>query len=178
MGVRDWFKALSSSVDRRVGNPDAVWSDTQIGNTIPAPDADSLSEQERVSVVVGGLNFLDAIKAHQAWKARLTEYVASRGGKKRIEANSVCRDDQCELGKWINGKGGHAYGDRLLFCQLKMTHAQFHLAAGNVVSLCNDGRVEQAGESLRSGEYPQASIRVQGLLSSLFLEIEDNAKAK
>jgi len=58
-----------------------------------------------------------------------------------------------------------------LLCQLKMTHPQFHLAAGTIIRYQTEGKVEQVQDSLHHGDYPQQSIKVQGLISSLYLEV-------
>jgi Chemoreceptor zinc-binding domain len=130
-----------------------------------------MTPTELSAMAVGGLNFMDAITAHQKWKQRLTTYVAGTSTEK-LDYRVVCRDDQCVLGKWINGVGGASFGHIPLFSQLKMTHAQFHLAAGTIVRHQDEGKPEKAQDALRHGEYPQHSIKVQGLISSLYLEVK------
>ena len=181
MSVFDWLRNLAGTAP-----PSASPSPTKTTTsgspyktaTAPRPStpaqtetAPALSEDEKSAMVVGGLNFMDAITAHQKWKTRLTNYLGGTSDEK-LDYRAVCRDDQCVLGKWINGAGGSAYGHIPLFSQLKMTHAQSHLAAGTIIRFQDEGKLEQAQDALRHGEYPQHSIKVQGLISSLYLEVK------
>jgi hypothetical protein len=40
------------------------------------------------------------------------------------------------------------------------------------VQLANEGKTQEARTALKHGEYSQCSIRVQGLISSLYLEFK------
>ena len=126
------------------------------------------------SAEVGGLNFMEAITAHQKWKSRLTSYLAGSSTEK-LDYRVICRDNQCVLGKWINGQGGDTYGHMPVFSQLKMVHSQFHLAAASIVQLVDDGNSEQARLALRQ-DYSKHSVKVQGLISTLYVEVTE-AKA-
>jgi hypothetical protein len=123
---------------------------------------------------VGGLNFVEAIAAHQKWKTRLSNYIAGTSTEK-LDYRQICRDNQCVLGKWINGPGGDLYGHIPVFSRLKMTHGKFHLAAGQIVQLMDEGKVEQARQALRQ-DYSKHSVKVQGLISTLYVEVTE-AKA-
>ena len=178
MSVFDWLRNLAGTTPEATTPTRAAASASPL-KTAAAPrpltpvqteTAPTLSEEEKSAMVVGGLNFMDAITAHQKWKTRLTSYLGGTSEEK-LDYRVICRDDQCVLGKWINGAGGNAYGHIPLFSQLKMTHAQFHLAAGTIVRFQDEGKPEQAQEALRHGDYPQHSIKVQGLISSLYLEV-------
>jgi methyl-accepting chemotaxis protein len=122
------------------------------------------------------LDFLDAITAHQKWKTRLSNYVAATSNEK-LDYRQICRDDQCVLGKWINGQGGVMYGHIPTFSQLKMTHAQFHLAASAIVKLTDEGDVDQAKVALRQGDYSKHSVKVQGLISALYVNVHEQVRA-
>jgi Chemoreceptor zinc-binding domain len=181
MRVLDWLRNLARSTQepastsaRQTATPvDAAQAAPALRPLKPvaADDPPVLSGQEKSAMVVGGLNFMDAITAHQKWKTRLASYLEGTSTEK-LDYRVVCRDDQCVLGKWINGPGGDAYGHIPIFSQLKMTHAQFHLAAATVVRFQDDGKPEKAQEALRQGSYPQHSIKVQGLISSLYIEVK------
>ncbi len=128
--------------------------------------------EDQSSILVDGLNVVDAITAHQKWKVRLMRYVTSTSSEK-LEYSVVCRDDQCELGKWINDRGGKDYGHFPIFSQLKIRHAQFHMEAGAIIRLVDEGNLKQAQMQLRQGEYARHSVKVQGLLSSLYVGISE-----
>ncbi len=53
----------------------------------------------------GEFNFMNAIEAHVRWKVRLEAYINGTN-EEELDADVVCRDDQCMLGQWIYGKGG------------------------------------------------------------------------
>jgi hypothetical protein len=184
MGVMDWLRSSArvSTSPKEVAGTGAAQSVAKESAPQPKPEsrqnharAESVpvpTAGEAALMVVGGLNFMDAIVAHQKWKTRLAAYLVGTSDEK-LDYRVICRDDQCVLGKWINGAGSDIFGHIPLFSQLKMTHAQFHLAAASIVSLQDDGKPEKARDALRQGDYPQNSIRVQGLLSSLYLEVKD-----
>lgn len=139
----------------------------------PAPVSDaslSMGVQDNGVASVNGLNFVNAITAHQKWKVRLLQYVNSNSTEK-LEYSAVCRDDQCELGKWIYDRGEKEYGHFPIFSQLKTLHAQFHREAGGIIQLVDEGNLKEARLQLRQGDYARHSVKVQGLLSSLYVEI-------
>lgn len=138
----------------------------------PADAPSTLVVEDKKAVLVDGLNFVNAITAHQKWKVRLLRYVTSTSIEK-LEYSVVCQDDQCELGKWINDRGGKDYGHYPVFSQMKMRHTQFHMEAGAIVRLVDEGNLKQAQAQLRQGDYARHSLKVQGLLSSLHVEITE-----
>jgi hypothetical protein len=184
MNVLAWLRNLAGATtsQKEVANSRLVHNNSSLsaaGAESVVDSAQSLSamdeipvvtESEKAALVVGGLNFLDAIAAHQKWKSRLASQVAGTSTEK-LDYRMICRDDQCVLGKWINGPGSDSYGSFPVFSRLKMTHAQFHVAAGAIVRLVDEGKTKEAHTALRLGEYSQHSIKVQGLISSLYLEV-------
>jgi hypothetical protein len=53
-----------------------------------------------------------------------------------------------------------------------MVHGQFHLAASLIVQLTDEGNGEQARAALRQ-DYSKQSVKVQGLISSLYIEVTE-----
>ena len=137
----------------------------------PALDADGRS------MVAGGLDFVSAIHAHQHWKTRLQSYVRNESTEK-LDYRLICRDDQCVLGKWINGEASDKFGNLPSFGELKVTHGMFHLAAGRIVQLHDENKSVEAMQHLRQGDYPRHSIKVMGLLSALYGEVEQSGTAR
>jgi hypothetical protein len=104
------------------------------------------------------MNFEDAVSAHQKWKVRLRMAIDGKSTEK-LDPNTVCKDDQCDLGKWIHGEGGQTMGSKPEFGHLKTTHADFHKVAGNVLRKSQAG--DKAGAvSLLEGEFFQTSTKV------------------
>ena len=107
----------------------------------------------------------EAITAHVNWKARLQKYVDGVSGEK-LDPMLVCRDDQCDLGKWIHGSGTDRFYADESFRTLRADHAQFHYVAANVVRYMLDN--DRAGaEALLRGEYAKVSHHMMGMLDEL-----------
>jgi len=93
------------------------------------------------------MNFDDAIAAHIKWKVRLTQFIDGTSTETLSSAN-VCKDNLCDLGKWIYGEGakfkaaGH-YQD------LVKKHANFHVCAGDIVKKVESG--DKAGAKTALG---------------------------
>lgn len=119
------------------------------------------------------LNFMGAIEAHVRWKIRLEAYINGTS-EEHLDADVVCRDDQCILGKWIYGGGGAKYGEHPMFPVLKQTHMHFHRAAGDVIRAVDAGDAEKARLMLNSGDYARYSHRVKSDLARLSLELENS----
>jgi hypothetical protein len=117
------------------------------------------------------LDFYMAIEAHVRWKIRLEAYINGTSEEK-LDAEVVCRDDQCALGKWIYGTGGQHFGGHPKFPDLRATHAEFHKCAGDVIRAVDRGNAEQARDLLFKGDYAKYSQRVKAELARLALELQ------
>jgi len=111
------------------------------------------------------INIMEAINAHVRWKIRLEKYVDGTSEEK-LDPKIICRDDQCQLGKWINGPALAHFQDDAGLVTLRDDHAQFHIIAGEVVNKmhAND---KVAAEDLLKGEYMEASRKVVRDLTEL-----------
>jgi hypothetical protein len=155
----DWFRGLIAADDEQTPNARPVTRSPRLQQAQPEP----------ASTAIRGLDFEAAIKAHQAWKTRLSNLVEGQTeGGERLDYRVVCSDDQCVLGRWIHGEGHAVFSGLPLFDAVRVTHAQFHRQAGAVVSAVDAGRIDEARLLLRT-DYQRASIRVQGRLAELFL---------
>jgi hypothetical protein len=146
MGLRDWLRNILAA--------DADMSEYH-GGQDESPE-------------LAGLDFQAAIAAHQKWKVRLQACIDGTS-QETLDPRTISRDDQCVLGKWINGHGSVEFGNKTAFSQLKIEHAQFHMLAGEVLLAVYSGRQAEAKEKLES-LFTQASLRVQKLLANLFLD--------
>lgn len=104
------------------------------------------------------MNFDDAIKAHVSWKIKLTTYL--KRPDKSLNAEHVCKDDNCDLGKWIYGEG-KIYSNRNEYIHLKKEHARFHKAAAEIIKKADTGHglSEEVAVGIKS-EYNEASNNV------------------
>jgi methyl-accepting chemotaxis protein len=108
-------------------------------------------------------DFDAAIGAHRDWKVKLRQAIAQQG---RLDADTICRDDQCPLGRWLHGDGQRRWGGRPSFVVLVEKHAQFHQTAGDVARRINGGQYEQAERLIGSGsQFARFSSEVSTLLT-------------
>lgn len=111
----------------------------------------------------------NSIKAHEVWKERLGGAIAA--GQFDVDSTSVCRDDQCDFGKWLHATLPHARDDdRDTFEAVRQLHAEFHCRAGEVVA-----RVEakdlSGAHALMQGEYRAATDVLVTLLHDWRLDL-------
>lgn len=160
MGMLDWFKNI-------VGGGSASPTDAA-GTTMGGADD--------ASAELAGLNFKTAIDAHMKWKMRLDNYIKG-SSTEQLVVDTVCRDDQCPLGKWIHDKGGEKFGYSETFFDMKAHHAHFHRCAGGVLAAAQAGDTATALKLLNGGDYVKASERVKMLLARMFVIASEGREA-
>ena len=117
-----------------------------------------------------GINLDNAIQAHANWRAKLRTAVAQ---KESLDADTVSRDDCCELGKWLHGAGSSQYGGKPSFVQLLESHRQFHQEAGKVARLINQGAYSEAEKQLENNTgFSNASQKVGAAVIQLAKELK------
>ena len=114
------------------------------------------------------MDFMDAIKAHVAWKVRLEKYVCGDRSE-QLNPAIICQDNQCMLGKWIYGEGA-IYSDATDFSTMKSDHAAFHQCAADIVRKCDEGNAAEAS-TLLGKEYNRISQRVKSSLAKLGMSL-------
>lgn len=83
------------------------------------------------------MDFNEAIKAHAAWKMKLSGYLAKPDGS--LKTADIEPDNKCALGQWIYGEGTKwAYLPE--YATLKTEHARFHKCAASVVKKADSGQ--------------------------------------
>jgi len=110
------------------------------------------------------MNFSSAIQAHTNWKLRLFTACAETSTV-RIDADTLAKDDQCELGKWLRGDA-RRYTSDARFSELVAAHAGFHRAAGDVARMIAAGKKAEAEKTLysRDSEFTRTTMQVVALL--------------
>src|SRR6266704_4374696 len=91
------------------------------------------------------MNFDEAVVAHSAWKRKLTAYLAKPD--KSIDPARLEKDNNCELGKWIESQQA-VYASNKTFGELRKKHADFHRAAADVVRRADAGQSVSAEVTL------------------------------
>jgi methyl-accepting chemotaxis protein-1 (serine sensor receptor) len=121
-----------------------------------------------------GINLDSAIKAHADWRAVLR---SAANKFEQIDAETIGRDDCCELGKWLHGAGNSKFGGKPTFVALTSRHREFHIEAGKVARAINQGAGSQAEKMLSSGTpFARASGEVGRLIIEIKKEIRGAAK--
>ena len=93
------------------------------------------------------MNFDDAIAAHIKWKVRLTQFIDGTSTEALVSAN-ICKDNLCDLGKWIYGEGAK-FKAAAHYQDLVKKHANFHVCAGDIVKKVEGG--DKAGAKAALG---------------------------
>lgn len=100
------------------------------------------------------MNFDTEIAAHINWKVRLNAFL--KGFSNEVfESDKVCKDNLCELGKWIHTEG-KALERFSAYTELLKQHAHFHICAAEVIKTFEAGNKVTA-TSLLEGEFAIAS---------------------
>ncbi len=111
------------------------------------------------------LDFQKWIAAHRNWRRRLLDYIDGNSQEK-LDETAICRDNNCDLGKWIYGNGEKFYGDETTFQRLVHDHAAFHRSAGEVVHQYKNSGEKEARRTL-NGDFDLHSMHVVGALEAL-----------
>jgi methyl-accepting chemotaxis protein len=112
-----------------------------------------------------GINLESAIKAHADWRAKLR--LAAQKNE-HTDAQTLGRDDCCELGKWLHGSGTRQCGGVPSFAALLAAHKSFHFAAGKVATAINQGHGAEVEGMMGNGSaFTQASGEVTRLIVQL-----------
>ncbi|RMX01472.1 hypothetical protein EBQ26_01500 [Allofranklinella schreckenbergeri] len=114
------------------------------------------------------MDIATAIAAHEEWKQRLLDYLENMDGKlhEDYRPDVICRDDCCDLGKWLYGPGQKRFSRYPAFSILVARHKYFHVQAAIVVAQALGGNQEEARRVL-NGSYRLASNQVILMLREL-----------
>jgi hypothetical protein len=113
------------------------------------------------------MNFDNAIAAHIKWKVRLGQFIDGTGAEK-LSSAIVCKDDLCDLGKWIYGEGAK-FKAAPRYQDLVKKHANFHVCAADVVKKVEGGDKASAKASL-NGRFAGASMETVAAIMALKAE--------
>ena len=113
-----------------------------------------------------GLNLKQVLDAHLAWNDRLSKYLDGTSQEK-LDVHQIAPDNLCILGKWIYGPGGKQFQKHPEFKDLRDTHREFHLTAGQVLVEHSDGDI-QAANQLLAGKFRSLSNKIQLNLVRLY----------
>jgi hypothetical protein len=123
------------------------------------------NEIEFAQSALNELDIQDAVSVHENLKNRLQAYLDGTS-KEVFDANVICFDDRCDLGKWIHSSGKARLGHYRSFTMLMSRHKMFHFAASNVVALQSRGKTAEA-DAILQGQFSQFSNSVVNDLNTL-----------
>ena len=93
--------------------------------------------------------------------------------RETLDADTLFKDDCCDLGEWLYGAGGSKYGGKPSFVNLLESHRQFHQEAGKVAHLINQGAYEEAEKQLENYTgFSKASQKVGTAVIQLANELK------
>ncbi|MFP5519879.1 MAG: methyl-accepting chemotaxis protein [Bdellovibrionia bacterium] len=120
-------------------------------------------------------NFEDAVQAHLKWKGRLRNFISGMSDEK-LQSQHVCKDNNCALGKWIYGEGKN-YSSLSSYAVLRSEHANFHVAAGEVLKAFEGGDVMTANRLLAEGsKFDRHTRMTVEAIQNLQGEIKPNSQ--
>lgn len=114
------------------------------------------------------MNFDEAVAAHVKWKTRLRMFIDGHG--ETLQSAAVCKDNHCDLGKWIHGEA-QAYRVLPSYALLRAEHANFHRCAGDVVKRVESGDLAGAHALLESSAFTAASSKTVGAIGRMKREL-------
>jgi methyl-accepting chemotaxis protein len=82
----------------------------------------------------------------------------------KLDPKVVCRDDQCDLGKWIHERKKIDKGAE--HAELAREHAAFHVHAASVLDAVAANKAQEAQQIL-DGPYARISAKVVMLIKQL-----------
>lgn len=109
------------------------------------------------------MDYGEMILVHSRWKTRLND--AIKGGKP-IDSQDG-RDDQCELGQWINGDGRRYAGNKA-YEDLRLKHKRFHASIPPIAAQARSAPA-RALELVNSptGDFTRSSIEVVNAIAAI-----------
>jgi methyl-accepting chemotaxis protein len=99
-----------------------------------------------------------AIEKHAEWKVKFRSAISKQ---ELLDAETVSKDNCCELGKWLHGESKLKFGNFASHSDCITKHAAFHLEAGKVARTINSKQYSEAEAMLSVGTpYSTASNNV------------------
>lgn len=106
-----------------------------------------------------------AIEKHSEWKVKFRSAISKQ---EILDAETVSKDDCCELGKWLHGESKLKFGKFTSYMDCVAKHAIFHVEAGKVARTINSRKYAEAEAMLNAGTpYSTASSAVGIAISRL-----------
>ena len=143
-----------------------AWLRRHDAGLLPTTDTHLAPDIDPHEDLFEGLYLGQAVQGHLAWKKRL-KAIVQEGRQDDVDIAQVAPDDLCALGQWLHGPARERHGHLPQYTRLRKLHADFHLAAGEVLLISRSGRRDDADKLLR-GAFSALSDQVQLELVRLY----------
>jgi hypothetical protein len=106
-----------------------------------------------------------AIERHAQWKVKFRQAISN---KETMDAETIAKDNCCELGKWLHGDAKTKFGHLASQSECIKKHAAFHIEAGKVAKAINAKNFADAAAMIDAGTpYATASNAVGVAITKL-----------
>jgi hypothetical protein len=106
-----------------------------------------------------GLDMKAALDIHMGWTHRLQGKLTGHNPE-HLDVATVASDCECTLGKWIHGSAKEQFGGLPEYHQLRQTHAEFHLKAGEILNNVVNGECEVAKSNLKELRFQSGNVQL------------------
>jgi hypothetical protein len=111
------------------------------------------------------MDFNQAIEKHAEWKIKFRQAIT---GKETMDAESISKDNCCELGKWLHGEAKSKFNELSSYVECLTKHAYFHVEAGKIAKTINARKYTEAEAMIgASSPYTAASSAVRHAIMHL-----------
>ena len=122
------------------------------------------------------MNLDSALQKHSEWKTKFRTAISQ---KESLDAETIAKDNCCELGKWLYGESESKFGKLESHKNCITKHKMFHIEAGKVAAVINLGKYTEAEAMLNSNTpYFNATNEVGIAIVRLKKEVESNTSQK
>ncbi len=105
------------------------------------------------------MDFEQALDAHVQWKVKLSRYMAKPD--RSLSPDTVGKDSECALGKWIYSDGRSLAAKAPSFEKLRTAHAEFHRQAADILRRADKGESFAGTMAIdNTSPYGKASLQV------------------
>lgn len=94
---------------------------------------------------MNSIDFDEEIIKHLQWRT-MVEALLHNHEQAFVSPSVLIQDNKCQLGKWIYSDDTNQYASNQTFKKLLESHKEFHIKAGTILSLYQQGKIADAEE--------------------------------
>ena len=92
------------------------------------------------------MDFDQEIGKHLQWRTMVEGLFGDTERASYVSPSILIQDDKCHLGQWIYSDESRPFESHPSYKKLIHIHKEFHLKAGTILAICNNGNCESAAE--------------------------------